>query len=238
MVRNTLKIGAVVGMVGCVSSAMAITFFDGIFNNPDWSLTHITNASGVGSSQVGFQVLTGGNPNEYRRIRNQLVVGSAGNGASTGIHLNNTAFYNPSAGAITSINYSEDSINFVPTQPGNGQGSGLAIFQSGRYYIQRTPTLVMPGATFSTWQPNPAPGLVASDLWEISLTGILTSSSNPDFSTSGGVMQFGFWRGNSANQNINTECGIDNWSVTLVPSPGSLALVGMGGVAAMRRRRL
>lgn len=35
----------------------------------------------------------------------------------------------------------------------------------------------------------------ATDLWEILSSGMLDSTSNPDYSASGGLMQFGFWRG-------------------------------------------
>ncbi len=232
-------VAAALATLAFVSSANAVTsFFDGIFNNSDWTLTTITNASGAGSTAQGLQFLAGGNPNEYRRIRHQLIVGPAGNGAVHSIHLNNTAFYTPSSqGAITSINYSEDSINFLPTQGGNGQGTGLAILQNGKYYEMRNPTLVMPASGFTNWAPNAAPGTIASDYWEVTLAGVLNSSSNPDFSITGTVMQLGFWRGNSANQNINTDCGIDNWHVDIIPTPGSLALLGLGGLAAVRRRR-
>jgi uncharacterized protein (TIGR03382 family) len=230
---------AALSTLACVSSAeAAVSFFDGVFNNSDWSLNVITNAAGAGSTSVGFQVLTGGNPNEYRRIRNNGVVSSAGNGSVLGLHMNNFAFYTPSSsGAITSIAYSEDSINFLPAQAGNGQGTGLAIIQNGKNYILRTPALVMPASGFTNWAPNAAPSIVASDMWELSGAGILNSSSNPDFTITGSAMQFGFWRGNSANQNFSTDCGIDNWSVTIVPTPGSLALLGLGGLAAGRRRR-
>ena len=152
--------------------------------------------------------------------------------------MNNTAFYTPSSqGAITFINYSEDSINFMPAQAGNGQGTGLVINQNGINYILRNPLLVMPAVGFTTWNPNNAPSILAADMWELTNTGILISTSNPDYSASGTIMQLGFWRGNSANQNINTDCGIDNWHVDIVPTPGSLALVGLGGLVAARRRR-
>lgn len=236
-VRSALLAALAAAALSAPASAV-IVFNDGVFNPPDWSLTTITNAAGVGSTVSPFQQLTGGNPNQFRRIRHNLVVGTAGNGAVVGVHLNALSFYNPSSGAIASINYSEDSINFI-NQGGNGQGSGLAIFQSGRYYIQRTPILIMPYAGFSTWTANAAPGLIASNLWEIDLAGNLFPGNNPDFSVSGGVMQFGFWRGNSANQNIQTDCGIDNWHVeiTQTPAPGAAALAGMGGLIALRRRR-
>ncbi len=220
------------------SSAHAVVnFFDGIFNNSDWTLNVITNATGVGSSSTGLQFLTGGNPNEYRRIRNNLLVSNPGNGAVIGFHMNVTAFYTPSSqGAITSINYSEDSINFV-NQPGGGQATGLAILQNGIYYRQQTPILVMPFIPFSAWTANSAPGLTASSFAEVTPAGIVNISSNPDFSATGTIMQLGFSRGNSANGNINTDCGIDNWRVSIIPAPGATALLGLGGLVALRRRR-
>lgn len=217
-------------------AANAITFFDGIFNNADWTLTQLNNANAAGSATQGLQFLTGGNPNEFRRIRNQLTV-STPTGTLHGFHLNVTAFYDPSnQGAITSIDYSEDSINFV-NQTGNGQGSGLAILQNGRFY-RTSAALVMPYASYNTWQPNAQPGLTASSFWEVDAFGNL-SANTPDFSASGSNMQLGFWRGNSNNGSINTECGIDNWNVVIhqAPAPGAAALFAIGGLALARRRR-
>lgn len=238
---STLLVAAAIGAAAITSSANAVTFLDGIFNNPDWTLTTITNAGGAGSFTNGFQMPVGGNPNQYRIIRNTLVVNGAGS-AIVGVHMNVTAFYNPSGGAISVINYSEDSKNFL-NQGGNGQGSGCAIIQGGRTYLQRNPILVMPYATFNTWQPNVASGLVASDFYEIDNAGNIFAGNNPDFSISGGTMQFGFWRGNSSGTftsgTFNTECGIDNWSVNIVtvPAPGTIALAGLGGLLTARRRR-
>lgn len=227
-------------IAGMASSAHAVTFFDGIFNDPDWSLTVFTNATGVGSTSQGLQVPAGGNPNEYRRVRNQLLVQNPGNGAVIGFHMRAGAFYNPSTqGAITNINYSEDSINFVPTAvvPGNGQGTGVAILQGGTFYRLQNPILVMPFVTHSNWTLNQALGLTAADFAEVTPAGVVLPFSNPDFSISGGVMQFGFWRGNSGNGPYNTDCGIDNWHVEIVPAPGAAALLGLGGLLATRRRR-
>ena len=232
---------AVAALAAVAGSAQATTsFFDGVFNNSDWSLTTVTNATGTGSTAQGLQIPAGGNPNEYRRVRHQLVVtGAPFNGAVFSFHLNNTAFYTPSTqGAITSIDYSEDSINFVPDTvvPGNGQGSGLLILQGGKYYRQQNPLLVMPYSGYSNWTNNPAPGLLAADFAEVSLAGVVNTSSNPDFSAAGSIMQLGFHRGNSGNSGYNTDCGIDNWSVKIVPEPATLSLLGLAGLAIMRKR--
>ncbi|MBX3379694.1 MAG: hypothetical protein KF805_06340 [Phycisphaeraceae bacterium] len=236
MTRTSLVWGAI-AVASLAGSAQAVVFFDGIFNNSDWTLTTITNANGVGSSANGLQIPVGGNPNQYRRIRNNLLA-SGPSGAVIGVHMRGTYSYNPGGGAISVINYSEDSINFI-NQPGNGQGSGLVIFQGGNYYLQRTPTLVMPYASFNTWQANAAPGLVSSDFWQLTLAGNLISGNNPDFSASGGVMQFGFWRGNSGNSSYQTDCGIDNWRVEIIPVPGPTgsAALALAGLVACRRRR-
>lgn len=218
----------------------APVFFDGIFNNSDWTLNTVTNANGAGSFVNAFQMPVGGNPNQYRIVRNLLNIGGI-NATVVGVHMNVVYSYNPgSQGAISSINYSEDSINFL-NQGGNGQGGGLAIVQGGITYIQRNPVLVMPYSGFSTWTANPAPGLVASDLWELTPGGGLIPGNNPDFSASGGVMQFGFWRGNSSGTlssgTFNSEAGIDNWRVEIIPAPGAAGVLAVAGVVATRRRR-
>lgn len=236
MNRTTLAVLSLAATAGLAGSASAITFFDGIFNNPDWTLIQLNNANAAGSSTAGLQFLTGGNPNEFRRIRNQLTVSSP-TGTLHGFHMNITAFYDPSnQGAITSIDYSEDSINYV-NQPGNGQGSGLAILQNGRFY-RTSAALVMPYSSYSTWQPNAMSGLTPSSFWEVDAFGNLLGNT-PDFSASGSIMQLGFWRGNSNNGSINTECGIDNWNVVIhqAPAPGAAGLLGLAGLAAARRRR-
>ena len=235
MCRNSLAVLALAASAGLASNASAVVFFDGVFNNADWSLTTTLNTNAAGSSAFGLQFLTGGNPNEYRRIRNQLTVSSP-TGILHGFHMNVTAFYDPSnQGAIASIDYSEDSINFV-NAPGNGQGSGLAIIQNGRLY-RTSAALIMPFSSFSTWQPNAQPGLTPASFWEVDPSTGMVIAGSPDFSASGTVMQLGFWRGNSNNGSINTECGIDNWHVDIIPAPGATALLGLGGLVALRRRR-
>jgi hypothetical protein len=233
---------AVVVLAAVVGSAQASAiFFDGVFNNSDWSLTVLTNATGTGSTAQGFQVPLGGNPNEYREVRHQLVVtGPPFNGAVHSLHLNNNAFYTPSTqGAISYIDYSEDSINFIPQTivPGDGQASGLLILQNGKYYRQQNPFLIMPYSGYSTWTANPAPGLLATDFAEVSLAGVVILASNPDFSAAGSIMQLGFYRGNSGNGGYGTDCGIDNWSVKIVPEPASAGLLALGGLLALSRRR-
>lgn len=233
---------AVVAIVALAGAAQAVTIFsDGVFNNPDWTLTTYNNATGVGSTAQAFQVLSGGNPNEFREIRHQLAVINPGNGAIFTFHMNNLSFYTPSSqGAISYIDYSEDDKNFV-NQGGNGQGSGLAIYQNGKFYRQQTPMLVMPYVPYSVWTNNSATGLLPTSFAEVTNAGVVNLASYPDFSATGTVMQFGFHRGNSGNSGYSTDTGIDNWNVKIVPEPSTLALLCAGGVGllayAWRKRK-
>jgi hypothetical protein len=238
MSRTLLSVGAIT-LSTLAGSAHAVIYFDGTFNDPDWTLTAFNNPNGAGSFTSGFQLPVGGNGGQYRIIRNNLVA-SGSNAAINGFHMNVTAFYNPvTQGAISYIDYSEDSKNFVSDLivPGNGQGSGLVILQNGIFYAQRNPILVMPYVPFQNWLPNVASGLVASDFHEVDPLLNINPFSNPDFSATGSVMQLGFWRGNSGNGSYNTECGIDNWRVEIVPAPGAASALAACGLLMMRRRR-
>lgn len=191
-------------------------FTDATFTPTDWSLTTITNASGTGSTVTATQFAGTGNPGQFRNVQHNLLVGTPGNGAVIGFHMKAGATYNPSTqGAITSINYSEDSKNFI-NQVGDGQAAGLAILQNGKFYRQVSPPLVIPYTSFSNWAANVSSGVLASGLVEITGAGLQIPTSHPDFSASGPLMQFGFCRSNSNNGNFQTSCGIDNWRVELV----------------------
>lgn len=226
----------------CAGAAHAsFVYSDGTFAPASWTSATLTNADGLGSTSIETQILAGGNANEYMRIELNLVALAPGGGVFS-LNWNTGAFYDPGTqGAITYIDYSEDSKNFQPASTGNIQGTGLLIEQGGKTYIQRNPVLVMPNPTFSDWATNAAPGLVAADLWELSPTGVLNSSSNPDFSAAGGVMQLGFWRGGSSGNFVGTDfrdAGIDNWRVEIaVPGPGAAGLLLLGGLVPTRRRR-
>jgi hypothetical protein len=233
MLRYSISM-AVIVIVALAGSAQAVMIFsDGVFNNSDWTLTTYNNATGPGSTAQAFQVLTGGNPNEYREIRHQLQVINPGNGGIFTFHMNNLSFYTPSSqGAISYIDYSEDDKNFI-NQGGNGQGSGLAIYQNGKFYRQQTPMLVMPYSPYSVWTNNSATGLLASSFAEVTPAGVVNLASFPDFSAAGTIMQLGFHRGNSGNSAYNTDTGIDNWRVTIVPEPSTLALLGLASVGLL-----
>ena len=129
----------------------------------------------------------------------------------------------------------------MPQHNGNVQGTGLLLVQGGATYVMRSsPALVMPNPSHTNWAPNAASGLVASDFHELTSAGTLVSSSNPDFSAAGGILQLGFWRAGSSGTFVGMDfrdAGIDNWRVEIVPSPAGTAALVAGSLIVIRRRR-
>ncbi|MFG0260056.1 MAG: hypothetical protein ACF8LK_06855 [Phycisphaerales bacterium JB041] len=229
MLARTALLVSAVGLLASASSANVI-ISDGVFAPADWSLISI-DVGGNGSTTTVSQQLTGGNPNEYRRVFNS--VASTPNSAIWGLHLYLPSSYDPSnQGVVSSVCYSEDAILFAGA--GSGQASGMLIEQSGKYFVGPSHA-----TAFASWTNISDPVLLQSNFSEINPgSGALNAFSNPDFSAAGGVMQFGFFRANSTSGGAYTrDGGIDNWSVCIVPAPGSAALLAGAGCLAMRRRR-
>lgn len=175
------------------------TLLDGTFDTAYWSTT-VTNWGGGTESEQ--QMLTGGNPSAYLQITHWVAPGPS---EIVGSHEFLGGSYDPStAGAITSLNYREDQIEFNPPWPGAAIGAGPLLFQNGVIYSG-------PDLTFTSlsWQTAELRGLTATDF--------TAGGSHPDFSAAGGVIRFGFWRSNgNIGAGYTTVSGIDNWSFTII----------------------
>jgi hypothetical protein len=221
--------------------AGTISFFDGTFANANWNNTKILDPSGTGSF-TAFQVASGGNPGAF-----QETILNFNPPAIDVSHLNPTFTYDPSTqGAIASINFNYDSIEFSPLQGIEVVYSPL-LFQNGTYY-----TGVFDNVNQSVWTNFAHNGLTASDFVR-DFDGLTLPGSGPaipDFSSTGGPIEFGFATGNTAPCFIpcsTTISGIDNLSFTLntvqptIPEPASLALLATGivgiGIMSCRRRK-
>ena len=217
---------------GSPSQAGTVTFFDGTFNDGDWSATKVTDTTpGQGATFSAGQETSGGNPGEFRRT----VMSWAGGAIEVG-HLRSGAFYDPGDGPITTLDFSFDLKR--PSAPGiNFVAYDIVLFQSNSYYS--TPVI---NFNNSGWQNFTEQGLTASD-FQLK-TGL--GPANPDFSVGGGLIQFGYLTNNSTGPGhppLVSTSDIDNWSVTLetqeIPEPTTILLLGTGlvGLIGYGRRR-
>ena len=213
-------LAATLGLIAAATTSIAgtVTYSDQVFNEDDWTLT--TQTLGGGGSVSLFQVTSGGNPDEYRRIENTV---NNGPGGVWGFHMRNGAVYDPSTqGAIVSLDYHEDSIMFSGF--GQGHATGAALLQDGIYYrSSRLPS------NQSTWTSQSLLSLTPD-----TFSSVLDSSARPDFSVNGGPITLGFFRANSTEGGgYVIDAGIDNWSITInsanaVPVPAAIWLFGAG----------
>ncbi|MFQ5670063.1 MAG: hypothetical protein ACE5HD_06030 [Acidobacteriota bacterium] len=139
-----------------------------------------------------LQVLTGGNPGAYRRMADQLPAPPGGIHVT---HLFRIRPYSTSLSrALSSIDYSEDRIEFNPPFPGAAIRAFFALRQDARTNV------AVPHITYTNLSCTSVSltSLQASGFQELIGPGIATdSNSNPDFSVSGNQIVFGYLRFNT-----------------------------------------
>lgn len=197
----------VVAFSGVVTAQTTVTFQDGDFPNANWT-TSVEVLNGGGSVNA-FQVASGGTPGSFRRIENTLnsAIGTGVANSVFGFHRLAGAVFDPATGgAIVSLAYAEDSQRIS----GGVQACGLALRQGGVVYYG--PGFLTPTA-FGTWVTTTQSGLTAAQF-----DALAPGVQVPDFSPSGGPIEFGFYRSNSTSVGGGggtTYGGIDNWQVIL-----------------------
>ena len=252
--RTTFAIPAFVLLSLIVHEARAIvpatTFSDGSFDDSQWSFTSIANDTGDGSV-LSTQVLTGGNPDEYREVNNLVVTGAAQTRTTVvGLHVFDSAIYDPSIqGGIESISFSIDFVNIDVF--GNGERYGPAIVQGGQTFVNPSDTSLLRtrenGTQQFVWQSLSPVLFEQSDFIKVDTTmdNLNDPSTQPDFSTSGSPMTLGFFTFNTNPAGLSEgftsslTVGYDNWEVAVntVPEPATSTLALAALCLAMSKRR-
>ena len=226
----------------CASADTIITVFDGVFAPSNWTSSILTDTNNIHTSFAAGQVLTGGDPNEYRHTT--LTASPNGSGLCNTIRVQNEYLgFSLAAGTpVTSIGYSFDLIYFNPNSlPYPTEGYYLALFQNGKTWV---PSSYVPSDT-STWATHTVSGLTASGFCLAGNVNALDCGQHPLFDGSAG-MDFGYVTANglpnSDYYGLGTLSGLDNFTVnvqTTTPEPGTygMAAAGLALLAWARRRR-
>jgi hypothetical protein len=177
-------------------------FADGNFASANWRI--ITVNVGTGGTQTATRAAKGGHPGAYRIVSDTVFTQGLGVGSVIyGFNAYKKALYNPAKkGAITSINYSEDSLLIAGF--GQGEATGAAVLQNGVVYFDAG--LVTPNRS---WTHQAQSNLTAANFTASD------QKSHPDFSQTGAPLQFGFYRANSAGSQYSITAAIDNFSLTI-----------------------
>lgn len=240
---------SVVGAFLASGASAAVTVSDGTFLDANWNLTQFLG--GTGGSVTGGQVASGGNPGAFRNVTDTLTGGGVGIVLGTSIYTPFT-YSAGGSGAIATLNYTEDAA-CTGGCFGQGQSTGPALLQGGKYYILGSSSVITgPSAVWTTHALN---GLTALDFGLVNVTAstIVDMTQHPDFSASGAPIQFGYFRANGTGLGgggYTLTAGIDNWQITIaaavasapVPTLGAMELallaiaIGLLGLSFARRR--
>jgi hypothetical protein len=202
--------------------------------SPTW-VQFTQHTVGTGGSGITFGQSSGGNPGEHREFDTAVNAAAPGQYSAYYASLLFAGSYDlGTQGAIPQLTYREDFRTASSVQM-----SGPVVRQGGNFYF--APVLTVSAAA---WTSSNLLALTASDFYLVtnnpSLAYGLDTSSNPDFSAAGGVIDFGVFRGSTSGPvpggDADSAVGfIDNVVIT-IPGPG-VGTVMICGLAAVRRRR-
>lgn len=203
----------IAGMI-CVACLFAgtrargdVTLSDGTFDPGDWDVSVFYTEGNGGHLDFAAQMTSGGNPGAFRAVA-LTVYGTDDQhpySAFNVFHRWTPFVYHPATdGKIVSLDYAEDWINLIPG--GGGQATGPALRQGGFVFIDGHAA-----TTQLQWTHFGLARRTAADFAPVNVPNL-----HPDFSTSGGPIEFGFYRANSASDGqYSTAAGIDKWTITI-----------------------
>jgi hypothetical protein len=167
----------------------------------NWTST-LWSSTGTVSTSEDCPATGGDGDSQYRQMTHQIT----GAGSLVVLHGFDGGTYDPSTqGAIKELRYSWWHKVVTPAFVGAGVGEAVGVLQDGKLY-----TFSLGAFTNTTWQP------VSGTL----TAGDFLPAPGPDFSASGGPIQFGYLRSNTNTSAASTQTmvhGMDNWRVMIVP---------------------
>jgi hypothetical protein len=219
------------------SNLGATSIADGVFNPANWTATLIQDIGSSSTSSTNIQILTGGNPGEYRYNEHSMT-GNADYTAFNEANLYNAQTLNQ---PFTQIDFSWDLRLLIPA---NDFYRAVAyrplLQQNGNFY---TTVAFTAASDNNNWQHNSMNGLTQSLFCRVLANDLnFDCAQNPNFSAGGftaGYLVGNSFSGNGATGNYYS--AIDNFAVSTdaVPEPATMAVLGISlGVLAAARRRL
>jgi hypothetical protein len=197
----------------CPAAQAQPTFFDGTFDNSDWTAKIIANLPDSLGTFTSLQNTGDGCPTPPSR---QTVLNF--DGLIRVAQLRNGATNDPaSQGANFALSYSY-CLRHNNAIQGQGVAYSLLVFQNNTFYIGPTDQIF--DDKFEPFPLTPK-NLVATDFQKVTGRG----PDKPDFSCAGPPIQLGYQTGNSLSTFTpgmfgTTTSSIDNWSVSIVkPQP-------------------
>jgi hypothetical protein len=200
--------GVLVAFLFAAGSACAdVTLSDGEFPASNWETVLFYLEGNAGSVDLAAQVMSGGNPGAFR-LTGLTVKGTDEAHPYSAVYVFQrfTPFvYDPSvSGPIVSLDYAEDCLRLTATT--GGQATGPALRQGGVVFVDGHT-----GTTAPAWTHFALVDRTAEDFAPYGNAGV-----HPDFTSSGGLIEFGFYRANSSYASgYSTLAGIDNWMIRL-----------------------
>lgn len=196
-----------------VAFAGTTVWLDGDFPDADWDIISWHPPLDIGDSDatLAFTIGHGGNPDALRAMGE--TIGDGPDDGAVIVQINNQWTWDPAAqGAVTAIH---GGFEFQWTIGGPAR-IGLAIEQDGNIYLHVLATQ----AADTTWTPYGASSLTAVDFPPIDPD----ATGQPDFSTTGSEMRFGYAVGQLAgfaDGSTSFYQYVDNVSLTLTADPVS-----------------
>ena len=209
------------GLANRESQGETMTFSDGDF--AEWSFGELSSSNSSATASVAE---TSGNPLP------SITVTTRTGSIAWGWAINEAAVWNPSIhGPISTISLDIDVKSI--TGWGQGQALRLVVEQEGRLYFGPDPGVSHNTGSSSTWHTVSGGPLLAEDFVHMTGPWSWDPGENPDFSSGGAPLQFGFAAGN-ANSGTYTQL-YDNWSMSLdvIPEPSTTMMMLGGGVVAL-----